>query len=177
MSLSPTRALLGASLAMLVIAPTASAKSIEQKYTDLRVVVVKRFGVDTAGRNIRKQGLRTPKGRVVEAEARHYARSIRTFRRWLAPPAPVARAGDRISKAPAYAGGRWAIPASIVMCESHGNYGAVNPSSGAGGAYQILPSTWRAMGGSGAPQNASPAEQDRIAAKVMAVQGRGAWVC
>src|SRR5262249_7904139 len=38
--------------------------------------------------------------------------------------------------------GNYVIPAAIVQCESGGNYGAVNPSSGAGGAYQILPSTW-----------------------------------
>ena len=37
------------------------------------------------------------------------------------------------------------------MCESGGNYGAVNPSSGAGGAYQILPSTWELYGGQGEP--------------------------
>ena len=51
------------------------------------------------------------------------------------------------------------------MCESGGNFGAVNPSSGAGGAYQILPSTWRLYGGSGSPQSASPqrAELDRLA--------------
>src|SRR5262249_35173370 len=39
-------------------------------------------------------------------------------------------------------GGPYSIPTYIVMCESGGDYGAVNPSSGAGGAYQILPSTW-----------------------------------
>ena len=49
------------------------------------------------------------------------------------------------------------------MCESGGNYSAVNPSSGAGGAYQILPSTWELYGGQGEPQNAPKAEQDRIA--------------
>ena len=47
--------------------------------------------------------------------------------------------------------GDWAIPSAIVMCESGGNFGAVNPSSGAGGAYQILPSTWRLYGGQGLP--------------------------
>ena len=57
--------------------------------------------------------------------------------------------------------GDWAIPQSIVQCESGGNFGAVNPSSGAGGAYQILPSTWDLYGGHGAPQNASPGEQSR----------------
>ena len=63
------------------------------------------------------------------------------------------------------------------MCESGGNYGAVNPSSGAGGAYQILPSTWELYGGQGEPQNAPKAEQDRIAAEIWADSGPGAWVC
>ncbi len=57
------------------------------------------------------------------------------------------------------------------MCESGGNYGAVNPSSGAGGAYQILPSTWELYGGKGEPQNAPKAEQDRIAAEIWADSG------
>jgi septal ring factor EnvC (AmiA/AmiB activator) len=74
-------------------------------------------------------------------------------------------------------GGPYAIPAYIVMCESGGNYGAVNPSSGAGGAYQILPSTWQLYGGQGEPQNAPKAEQDRIAAEIWADSGTSAWVC
>jgi peptidoglycan hydrolase CwlO-like protein len=73
--------------------------------------------------------------------------------------------------------GDWAIPSAIVICESGGNYGALNPSSGAGGAYQILPSTWQLYGGNGLPQNASPAEQDRIAAMIWADSGGSAWVC
>jgi hypothetical protein len=73
--------------------------------------------------------------------------------------------------------GPWAIPWPIVSCESGGDYGALNPSSGAGGAYQILPSTWRAYGGAGQPQTAPPAEQDRIAARIWADSGPAAWVC
>jgi septal ring factor EnvC (AmiA/AmiB activator) len=73
--------------------------------------------------------------------------------------------------------GDWAIPASIVMCESGGNWEAVNPSSGAGGAYQILPSTWELYGGEGDPEDASPAEQSDIAAQIWADSGAGAWVC
>ncbi len=71
----------------------------------------------------------------------------------------------------------WAIPSSIVQCESGGNYSAVNPSSGAGGAYQILPSTWKLYGGTGRPQDASPAEQARIAALIWADSGSSAWEC
>ncbi len=74
-------------------------------------------------------------------------------------------------------GGPYSIPTYIVMCESGGDYGAVNPSSGAGGAYQILPSTWELYGGKGAPQSAPKAEQDRIAAEIWADSGTSAWVC
>jgi septal ring factor EnvC (AmiA/AmiB activator) len=90
---------------------------------------------------------------------------------------------ERISAAEAegeverWLGGPFSIPSYIVMCESGGNYGAVNPSSGAGGAYQILPSTWQLYGGQDAPQDAPKAEQDRIAAEIWADSGPSAWVC
>jgi peptidoglycan hydrolase CwlO-like protein len=74
-------------------------------------------------------------------------------------------------------GGPYAIPTYIVMCESGGNYSALNPSSGAGGAYQIIPSTWEAYGGEGLPHEASKAEQDRIAALIYADSGTAPWVC
>jgi peptidoglycan hydrolase CwlO-like protein len=97
--------------------------------------------------------------------------------------AAKAAEAERISEAEAqseverWLGGPYSIPSYIVMCESGGNYGAVNPSSGAGGAYQILPSTWRLYGGQGAPQDAPKAEQDRIAAEIWADSGPSAWVC
>ncbi|HEX3173943.1 MAG TPA: transglycosylase family protein [Solirubrobacterales bacterium] len=74
-------------------------------------------------------------------------------------------------------GGPYAIPTYIVMCESGGNYSALNPSSGAGGAYQILPSTWTLYGGEGLPQDAPKTEQDRIAGEIWADSGGSAWVC
>lgn len=74
-------------------------------------------------------------------------------------------------------GGPYSIPTYIVMCESGGNYSALNPISGAGGAYQILPSTWDLYGGKGLPHEASKAEQDRIAAEIWADSGPSAWVC
>jgi septal ring factor EnvC (AmiA/AmiB activator) len=97
--------------------------------------------------------------------------------------AAKAAEAERISAAEAegeverWLGGPFSIPSYIVMCESGGNYGAVNPSSGAGGAYQILPSTWQLYGGQGEPQNAPKAEQDRIAAEIWADSGSSAWVC
>jgi septal ring factor EnvC (AmiA/AmiB activator) len=94
---------------------------------------------------------------IEEAEAASRAAAEETVGRWL--------------------GGPYSIPTYIVMCESGGNYGAVNPSSGAGGAYQILPSTWALYGGQGLPQDAPKAEQDRIAAEIWADSGGSAWVC
>jgi len=74
--------------------------------------------------------------------------------------------------------GGWAIPADIVMCESGGQNLPPN-GAGASGYYQILPSTWKGMGGSGpAAWKASKAEQDRVAGALWA-GGSGAhnWVC
>lgn len=74
-------------------------------------------------------------------------------------------------------GGPYSIPTYIVMCESGGDYSALNTSSGAGGAYQIMPETWAAYGGEGLPNEASKAEQDRIAALIYADSGTAPWVC
>jgi septal ring factor EnvC (AmiA/AmiB activator) len=96
-------------------------------------------------------------GEIEAAEAASRAAAEETVGRWL--------------------GGPYSIPTYIVMCESGGNYGALNPSSGAGGAYQILPSTWDLYDGEGAPHEAPKAEQDRIAAQIWADSGGSAWVC
>lgn len=79
--------------------------------------------------------------------------------------------------APLYAGGPYAIPTHIVMCESGGNYRALNRSTMAGGAYQIIPSTWHAYGGVGYAHHAPKAEQDRIAAAIWRDSGPSAWSC
>lgn len=71
----------------------------------------------------------------------------------------------------------WAIPRYIVMCESGGKFKAVNPSSGAGGAYQIMPATWRAYGGRGLPQNARPYVQHKIAHRIWVDVHAAAWSC
>jgi len=90
---------------------------------------------------------------------------------------PQPTAAPAAAAAPVSSTAGYAIPSSIVQCESGGNYSAVNPSTGAGGAYQILPSTWQAYGGQGLPQDASPTEQDRIASEIYASQGPSAWSC
>ncbi len=93
---------------------------------------------------------------------------------WINPRAPIAPQ-VRWPAAPKKSRGCGRSLDQIKQDESGGSYTEVNPSSGAGGAYQFLPSTWRSNGGQGLPENASPAEQDRIAQKVYAEQGTAPW--
>jgi septal ring factor EnvC (AmiA/AmiB activator) len=75
-------------------------------------------------------------------------------------------------------GGPWAIPWPIVQCESGGQNLPPN-SAGASGYYQMLPSTWKGLGGSTPHAYQAPkAEQDQRAAALWA-GGAGArnWVC
>lgn len=171
--------------ATLVPASIAEARTVEEKYSALYHQVRHHIGSRAPGRNIRKWGVRYDSknnGRrgpwkTRDATTVELKRSIRTFERWLAPPPGSVRRGDRPSLAgipPHRAGGGFSIPRNIVMCESGGNYGAVNPSSGARGAYQILPSTHASL----CPDLGwSPRDQDICASRVWATQGRGAWVC
>ena len=52
---------------------------------------------------------------------------------------------------------------------------APRSSSGAGGLYGFLPSTWQALGFSGLPENASVAEQNAAFQKEYAQSGTSAW--
>ncbi len=74
--------------------------------------------------------------------------------------------------------GGWAIPYSVVLCESGGQDLTPN-SAGASGYYQILPSTWKLFGGTGpAAYQASKAEQDAVATRIWnAGAGAGNWDC
>ncbi|HET9593771.1 MAG TPA: transglycosylase family protein [Solirubrobacterales bacterium] len=117
----------------------------------------------------REASLATLKGDIAE-----WVDEVQEARAAEAREASEAEAEEEVGR---WLGGPYAIPTYIVMCESGGNYSALNPSSGAGGAYQILPSTWELYGGQGEPQNAPKAEQDRIAGEIWADSGPSAWVC
>ncbi len=103
-----------------------------------------------------------------------WVKQVQAARAAEARAASAAEAEEEVGR---WLGGPYAIPTYIVMCESGGDYGAVNSSSGAGGAYQILPSTWEGYGGKGLPEDAPKAEQDRIAGEIWADSGPSAWVC
>jgi hypothetical protein len=66
--------------------------------------------------------------------------------------------------------------AALARCESGGNPRAVNPA-GYYGLYQFSVSTWRSVGGSGNPVDASPAEQTARAQTLYNKAGAGQWGC
>ena len=64
--------------------------------------------------------------------------------------------------------------ARIRAKESGGNY-ATNTGNGYYGAYQFSLGTWRSVGGSGLPSDASPAEQDMRAQMLYNQRGCSPW--
>jgi LysM repeat protein len=63
----------------------------------------------------------------------------------------------------------------VIAAESGGDASAVNGSTGAGGLYGFLPSTWQALGYSGLPEDASVAQQNAAFAKEYGESGGSAW--
>jgi resuscitation-promoting factor RpfC len=88
--------------------------------------------------------------------------------------APAAPASAPVQSTSSYSGGG-GFQSCVIAAESGGNASAVNASSGAGGLYQFLPSTWHALGHSGLPQDASVAEQNQAFAQEYAQSGGSAW--
>lgn len=67
---------------------------------------------------------------------------------------------------------------ALAACESGGNPGAVNPAGPYYGLYQFDLGTWRSVGGSGLPTQASATEQTRRAQLLYQRVGDSAWpVC
>lgn len=93
----------------------------------------------------------------------------------------AARAAARRRAPSAGSGGN--VLDCIKHRESRGQYGVVNGSSGAAGAYQFMPGTWNTTARSAGrtdlvgvnPANASPADQDAMAHQLLATQGLGPW--
>ena len=92
--------------------------------------------------------------------------------------APKAQDADSDGSAAAPGGDAAATLQRIAQCESGGNPSAVSADGTYRGKYQFDRETWRAMGGSGDPADAPEAEQDRIAAQLLAQRGTAPWpVC
>jgi hypothetical protein len=93
-------------------------------------------------------------------------------------PAPAAQPAYQAQgsyQAPQQANSGGGFQACVIARESGGSATAVNPSSGAGGLYGFLPSTWQALGHSGLPENASVAEQNQAFQQEYAQAGTSPW--
>lgn len=93
-------------------------------------------------------------------------------------PAPSQQAAPAAVQAPdpaPYYGAGGSFQQCVISRESGGSATAVNPSSGAGGLYGFLPSTWQSLGYSGLPENASVATQNQAFQKAYASEGSAPW--
>jgi uncharacterized protein YabE (DUF348 family) len=89
-------------------------------------------------------------------------------------PAPARASGGSSSgdSAPAVAGG--SVWDRLAQCEAGGNW-SINTGNGYYGGLQFSASSWRAVGGSGLPHQASREQQIAMGEKLRAAQGWGAW--
>jgi hypothetical protein len=134
-----------------------------------------------------------PNPNALRSDIRLHFGTWRHVRPWLSrramraipKPAPVQVASTTstaqpVASAPAtdaatYSGAPGSFQACVIARESGGNPSAVNPSSGAGGLYQFLPSTWAALGFPGLPEYASVAMQNAAFEKAYAESGTSPW--
>lgn len=154
----------------------AEAVAYEEQLEDARaeIAVAREAAQASAARLQSLSASREASLATLKSDIEEWVDEIQAVRAAEAREATEAEAEEEVGR---WLGGPYSIPTYIVMCESGGNYSALNPSSGAGGAYQIIPSTWEAYGGQGAPHEAPKAEQDRIAAEIWEDSGPSAWVC
>ena len=88
---------------------------------------------------------------------------------------PATGSGGTTEASATISSGGWSGPwACIAKYESGGNP-ATDTGNGFYGGLQFTLSTWHAEGGVGNPADASIAEQEAVANRVLAVQGWGAW--
>jgi hypothetical protein len=93
------------------------------------------------------------------------------------PPAPTSSTSDPSSATGSGPSGLAEDLARLRACESGDDYTA-NTGNGYYGAYQFSLQTWQALGYSGLPSAAPPAEQDQAAARLAETAGWGQWpVC
>lgn len=123
---------------------------------------------------------------AARAEARQDRRQRREARQDAAQAAAYAaqQAAATPSPQPSPVGnvstvGMSAFEACVINNESGGNPGAVNPSSGAGGLFQFLPSTWASLGYAaaypGGAQTAPVSVQYQAFFKLYAEAGTAPW--
>jgi resuscitation-promoting factor RpfB len=120
-------------------------------------------------------GQQVTKYRVTVVDGVETAREVLEQNVTVPPVAEQATVGTkpRPTLAPTADGLNWA---ALAKCESTNNPRAVNPA-GYYGLYQFSLSTWRSVGGTGNPIDASPEEQTARAQMLYNKAGAGQWGC
>lgn len=150
-------------------APYLNHLKIERKVPALRLVYFTR-AVNAAKAHY-LQALAANEAAAAQAARQASTRTVQTS-------APVSAGGSPTPTASAGGGacGGNLPPCCVMMRESGGNPSAVNQSSGAGGKWQFMPSTWAGYGGYASAAQAPEYVQDQRAAQVWAGgAGAGAW--
>jgi hypothetical protein len=150
------------------------ARTLERTYTRRYIEVRDRHGARAPGRNIRRDGVLYRRV-VFDATCGELRRSSRQLRQLLQAPTLMTSRSVPPARPPAGVqtdANVAALPECTWRPESGGSYTAVNPSSGAWGKYQVIPSTWAAHCGD---LDRGPSGQETCAARVYAAQGAGAW--
>lgn len=106
-------------------------------------------------------------------KGRHRKESASSARLLAATVAAAGLLGAGVALAPEAAAAPGADLNAIAHCESGGNPRATNGSHF--GLFQFDLSTWRSVGGTGNPMDASVATQYALAAKLMASRGTQPW--
>jgi peptidoglycan hydrolase-like protein with peptidoglycan-binding domain len=120
-------------------------------------------------------------GPVTRAAVKRFQRSNGLDGDGVAGPATLAALGlGAAAASSATASGDTAPRAAsrleaIAQCESGGDPQAVSAGGKYRGKYQFDRATWRALGGTGDPIDASEAEQDSRAAQLLAARGSTPW--
>lgn len=107
-------------------------------------------------------------GEVVAVEKVDQVTTVGTKKR----PAASSSSSSSSATSGAVGGGVWA---KLAQCESGGRASVVSSNGLYHGLYQFTVSTWRSVGGSGLPSQASPAEQTKRAQMLQAKAGWGQW--
>lgn len=179
----------------LMLVPGADA-SLRSQYLELHKKSTATFGRDLVGRNIVADGM--PARRTLRqfrgghdvrldsrpATRREIVRSVRTMRRWLAPPPPAPRPSAisqqqsqdtspvQTAATPAPSGGGGGCSGMDAESGSDG-YNAVGGGGKYLGCYQIDVGHYN--GGSCSGLGTDPAGQDACAQIICRTEGAGAW--
>lgn len=157
--------------------------------SDIEQMAIDKRASQKAQAEKRAQELAEAEKRAEEEKARKAAQAEAERKAALAVAAEKARKQREVNSKPRVYKPRvtqptqnHVAPGGIAACirkyESGGNYRALNPGSGASGAYQFMDATWRSVTGlPGKAMNYSPAQQDAAFWKLWN-NGRGAhnWV-